>query len=56
MMLLAPMTLALYMQYKQEEPLAACEEPSRSDMIRGGYENKIRFFSPPEKTFEIFAT
>ena len=25
-------------------------------MIRGSYENKIRFFSPPEKCFEVFAT
>ena len=35
---------------------AQCEEPSRSDSIRGNYENKIRFFSPPEKTYEIFAS
>ena len=34
---------------------AECEAPSRSDTIRGNYENKIRFFSPPEKVFEIFA-
>ena len=32
-----------------------CEELSRAERIRGNYENKIRFFSPPEKTFEIFA-
>lgn len=36
--------------------MALCEEPSREDRIRGSYENKIRFFSPPEKTYEIFAT
>ena len=36
--------------------MALCEEPSREDRIRGNYENKIRFFSPPEKTYEIFAT
>ena len=29
---------------------------STADNIRGQYENKIRFFSPPEKIFEIFAT
>lgn len=28
---------------------------SRAEKIRGNYENKIRFFSPPEKVFEIFA-
>jgi len=55
MMLLAPMTLALYMQSKQNE-IAQCEEPDRICIIRGRYENKIRFFSPPEKSFEIFAS
>ncbi len=55
MMLLAPMTLILFMSNK-DQTLAACEEPSRADIIRGNYENKIRFFSPPEKTFEIFAS
>ncbi len=36
---------------------AECEEGdvSRQDKIRGNYENKIRFFSPPEKIFETFA-
>lgn len=33
-----------------------CEEAPRQDRIRGTYENKIRFFSPPEKIFETFAT
>ena len=28
---------------------------THKDMIRGGYQNKIRFFSPPEKCYEIFA-
>lgn len=32
-----------------------CEEAPRQDRIRGSYENKIRFFSPPEKIFETFA-
>jgi hypothetical protein len=31
------------------------EELPRAEKIRGNYENKIRFFSPPEKVFEIFA-
>lgn len=35
--------------------LAECEEAPRQDRIRGTYENKIRFFSPPEKIFETFA-
>ncbi len=35
---------------------AECAEVSRQDRIRGVYENKIRFFSPPEKIFETFAT
>ena len=50
-MLLAPLTLPLFMN----KPDAECEEMSRADWIRGKYENKIRFFSPPEKVFEIFA-
>mmetsp|Transcript_3401 Transcript_3401/g.5740 ORF Transcript_3401/g.5740 Transcript_3401/m.5740 type:complete len:157 (-) Transcript_3401:808-1278(-) len=29
---------------------------STADRIRGNYENKIRFFSPPEKIFETFAS
>lgn len=35
--------------------LSECEEAPRADRIRGTYENKIRFFSPPEKIFETFA-
>ena len=35
---------------------AECEDASTGDRIRGNYENKIRFFSPPEKIFETFAT
>ena len=53
---MAPVTLIMFMQQRQKENFAQCEEPSRSDRVRGLYENKIRFFSPPEKTFEIFAT
>ncbi len=30
--------------------------PPTKERIRGQYENKIRFMSPPEKVFEIFAT
>jgi len=33
-----------------------CAEAPRQDRIRGAYENKIRFFSPPEKIFETFAS
>jgi hypothetical protein len=38
---------------REEEPAQALEY---ADRIRGNYENKIRFFSPPEKIFEVFAT
>ena len=31
-------------------------EASRGDRIRGAYENKIRFFSSPEKVFEVFSS
>ena len=33
-----------------------CADPSTAERIRGNYENKIRFFSPPEKIFETFST
>lgn len=36
--------------------VAMAEEASRADKIRGSYENKIRFFAPPEKIFETFAS
>ena len=50
------MALALYMSKQQEESQPSeCYNASRSEKIRGNYENKIRFFSPPEKSFEIFA-
>ena len=44
------------MQQKENDTYSQCEEPSRADSIRGNYENKIRFFSPPEKCYEIFAS
>lgn len=31
-------------------------QPPTKERIRGQYENKIRFMSPPEKVFELFAT
>lgn len=43
----------LYQAFNKNE--AECEEAPRQDRIRGSYENKIRFFSPPEKIFETFA-
>ena len=51
--LLAPMAMVMF---AQSEQLSECEEPSKPDRIRGNYENKIRFYAPPEKCFEIFAT
>ncbi len=36
--------------------LVLCEEPGTADRIRGNYENKIRFFAPPEKIFETFSS
>ena len=55
-MLLAPIALAFYMKQQNSENYPQCEEPDRTEIIRGNYENKIRFFSPPEKSFEIFAS
>ncbi len=48
--------MALYASQSSYSHLNQCEEPSRSDKIRGNYENKIRFFSPPEKIYETFAS
>ena len=45
----------MYERTKRQQ-LAFCEEGSTADRIRGNYENKIRFFSPPEKVFETFST
>jgi len=50
LLLAAPLALSAY------KPDSECEEAPRQDRIRGAYENKIRFFSPPEKIFETFAT
>lgn len=52
-MLIAPCALAVYLACQQEEA-SECEA-SRADLIRGSYENKIRFFASPEKVFEVFA-
>lgn len=41
---------------ENDRNIAFCAEISRQDRIRGNYENKIRFFSVPEKIFETFAT
>ena len=51
------MALAFYMTKQQEErPVGECFNAPRAEKIRGNYENKIRFFSPPEKSFEIFSS
>jgi hypothetical protein len=50
-MLMPALALPLFMN----KPEAECEEMSRAEWIRGKYENKIRFFSSPEKVFEIFS-
>ncbi|TNV81655.1 hypothetical protein FGO68_gene3874 [Halteria grandinella] len=52
-LLLGGATLALLLSANSN--LSECEEAPRQDRIRGTYENKIRFFSPPEKIFETFA-
>lgn len=41
-------------EYTLMQPALA--EASTADRIRGNYENKIRFYSPPEKIYEVFAT
>lgn len=38
------------------ETLRARQNVTTQSRIRGNYENKIRFFSPPEKMFEVFAS
>ena len=55
MYLAAPVAVLLFLKQKSNENYSQCEA-SRADKIRGAYENKIRFFAPPEKMFEIFAT
>lgn len=58
MLLAAPMALVMLAASApdSESSAAECEGISRADRIRGNYENKVRFYSPPEKVFEIFAT
>eukprot|EP00347_Sterkiella_histriomuscorum_P016798 403351813 len=51
-LLVAPLAYKVMLEQNQ----GMCEEPPRQDRIRGNYENKIRFFSPPEKIFETFAS
>ena len=51
-----PVAFLYLMSQKQSEEPSECEGVSRADKIRGAYENKIRFFAPPEKMFEIFST
>ena len=45
-------------KWREDDNQAAgeCFNASRAEKIRGNYENKIRFFSPPEKSFEIFSS
>ncbi len=50
----APIVVKVARETRQPQYL--CEEVSTADKIRGAYENKIRFFSPPEKIFETFAS
>ena len=47
---------AAYLYKKDFMIQPALCEASTADRIRGNYENKIRFFAPPEKIFEVFAT
>jgi len=41
---------------EHEEDHRVHTKASTASRIRGNYENKIRFFSPPEKIFEVFAS
>lgn len=52
---MAPAAFQL-MNYETKRRIGFCAEAPRQDKIRGAYENKIRFFSPPEKIFETFAS
>jgi Ca2+-binding EF-hand superfamily protein len=54
-LLIAPLALAVYIANDQLKEVTECEA-SRADRIRGAYENKIRFFSSPEKVFEVFSS
>ncbi|CDW75918.1 calciumbinding atopy-related autoantigen [Stylonychia lemnae] len=54
-MIITPLAFQMLILNNQHN-LSQCEEAPRQDRIRGNYENKIRFFSPPEKIFETFAS
>ena len=54
-MLGLPLFALAYYAYDQQSKPSDCEA-STADRIRGNYENKVRFFSPPEKIFETFST
>ena len=56
LLLALPLAAAAYGLVRSEEEEALCNSASTADRIRGNYENKIRFFSSPEKIFETFAT
>jgi Ca2+-binding EF-hand superfamily protein len=54
---LAPVVLLGVVAGSQDEKLGWCDsDVSTAEFIRGNYENKIRFFSQPEKIFETFAS
>ena len=40
----------------QDKKVFTSPEPPIYMLLRGGYENKIRRFSPPEKIFDVFAS
>ena len=53
-LIMAPLTYKL--TYFNDSRVSFCSEASVQDRLRGSYENKIRFFSTPEKIYETFAT
>ena len=55
-MLLAPLSFRFYTNQQKAKKTVLCGPAPRKDLIRGEYENKIRYFSPPEKIFETFAS
>jgi hypothetical protein len=52
----APISLKVFYLHQMSRNVPECAEAPRQDRIRGTYENKIRFFSPPEKIYETFAS
>lgn len=52
---MAPLAIK-FLIIDREVKVAHCADISRQDRIRGNYENKIRFYSPPEKIFQTFAS